>query len=600
MGNKQSTIQKVYEAARDGSSDLTNHLKRLNSEERKTALDSKTKDGDENTTPLIIASRNGNLDSVKILLSFKADVEERGTVKVNTDEAVEGCSPLWAAAATGHLDVVKLLIDHNADVNGRNATNSTPLRAAAYDGRLDIVSCLAKNGADVNARDEFESTPLMITCYNGHMDVASYLIEHGANHHLQDKTGDTCLHYAAEKGHTEVVGRLLSLGVKERQNKKRLTPLLAASNESKYEMVEYYINRPECTKEQKINALELLGSSIANDPDSYDIEEAFSCMRRAMEERYQDPSCPLLKKNIKPVEDYENRTESQTLEELSLLKDDNHAIHMEGLMIKERLLGIDSAALLKDIRSYGTVLADSEHYEPCIGLYKRSMEIAMNCDEPITYELQMLPWLFILTALEQRCSNGKHIKAVFKKLTEKLETGKLQEGKENEENEKMLYCFLNLLLIYTKFEVLEDNEDEMEEIINYVQRILRLDIRNRDGNTLLHLAAFDAKSTGIVCKPPCVKTTKLILHAGFDVNTVNFEGETPLHLAVTFTPGDKQVETLKQILEILLDIGADTKLVNNKGQTPLECCESDVARRILSETRAVGAMDVVTRDVRKF
>ena len=111
MGNKQSTIQKIYEAA-DGSSDLTNLLKRLNTEERKTALDSKTRDSNANATPLIIASRNGNLDSVKILLSFKADVEERGTVKVNTDEAVEGCSPLWAAAATGHLDVVKLLIDH--------------------------------------------------------------------------------------------------------------------------------------------------------------------------------------------------------------------------------------------------------------------------------------------------------------------------------------------------------------------------------------------------------------------------------------------------------------------------------------------------------
>ena len=599
MGNKQSTIQNVYEAARDGSSDLTNLLKRLNTEERKTALDSKTKDGDENATPLIIASRNGNLDSVKILLSFKADIEARGTVKANTDEVFEGCSPLWAAAATGHLDVVKLLIDHNADVNGRNATNSTPLRAAAYDGRLDIVSCLAKNGADVNARDEFESTPLMITCYNGHMDVASYLIEHGASHHLQDKDGDTCLHYAAEKGRTEVVGRLLSLGVEERQNKKRLTPLLAASNESKYEMVEYYINRPECTKEQKIDALELLGSSIANDPDSYDIEEAFSCMRRAMEERYQDPSCPLLKKNIKPVEDYENRTESQTLEELSLLKDDKHAIRMEGLMIKERVLGIESAALLDDIRSYGIVLADSEHYKPCIGLCKRAMEIAMNCGESITHDLQMLSWLFIATEL--RCSNGKHIVAAFEKLTEKLETGKLQEGQEDEEKEKMLYCFLNLLMICAKFEVLEDNEDEIKEMIDYVQRILRLDIRNRDGNTLLHLAAaFDAKTVGIVYKSPCIKTAKLLLHAGCNVNAVNFEGDTPLHLAVTFMSGGEQAETMKEIMEILLDIGADTKLVNSKGQTPLECCESDVARRILSERRAVGAMNVVTRDVRKF
>ena len=77
MGNKQSTIQKIYEAARDGSSDLTNLLKRLDSEERKTALGSKTKDGNENATPLIIASRNGNLDALKIRLSFKADIEAR-------------------------------------------------------------------------------------------------------------------------------------------------------------------------------------------------------------------------------------------------------------------------------------------------------------------------------------------------------------------------------------------------------------------------------------------------------------------------------------------------------------------------------------------
>lgn len=176
----------------------------------------------------------------------------------------------------------------------------------------------------------------------------------------------------------------------------------------------------------------------------------------------------------------------------------------------------------------------------------------------------------------------------------------MQEGQEDEEIEKMLYCILSLLMIYTKFEVLEDNEDEMEEIIKYVQRILRLDIRNHEGNPLLHLAVVDTNTMGIVCKPPCVNTTKLILHAGCDVNVVNIEGETPLHLAVTFMPGGKQEETLKQTLEILLDIGSDTKLVNNKGQTPLDCCESDVTRRILSERGGLGAMNVDTRTVRKF
>ena len=77
MGNTQSIVKNVYEAARDGSFDLSYLLWRLDTEERKTALDSKTKDGDENATPLIIASRNGNLDSVKIRLSFKADIEAR-------------------------------------------------------------------------------------------------------------------------------------------------------------------------------------------------------------------------------------------------------------------------------------------------------------------------------------------------------------------------------------------------------------------------------------------------------------------------------------------------------------------------------------------
>ena len=347
MANSLSdSVTKVYQAARDGTADLTDLLKRLNRKERKTALEAKTKDGDQITTPLVIAAHNGNLDSAKVLLRYKADIEARGTLKYITGEVCEGCSPLWAAVATGHLDVVKLLIKRNAEVDSRlKLTNSTPLRAAASLGRLDIVSYLVEHGADVNARQCTENTPLMITCSNGHMNVAIYLVEHGANIHLQDKNGDTCLHCAAKGGHVEVVSKLLALGAKEKQNYKRLTPLLVASSYCKIEMVEYFIKRPECTKEQRIDALELLGATIANDPDGYDIEKAFSYMKRGMEERYEDPSHPLLKKKMEPVEAYQNRKESQTLEELALLEGDDHAIHMEGLIIRERILGTDNTEL---------------------------------------------------------------------------------------------------------------------------------------------------------------------------------------------------------------------------------------------------------------
>ena len=159
------SVTKVYRAARDGSSNLTALLKRLKTEQRKTALETKTKDGSHFVTPLIIAAHNGHLNSVKILLGHGADTEARGTPKIR-NKVVEGCKPLWAAAASGHLDVVKLLIERNADVEGGTQTGSTALRAAAYVGHLDIVRCLVENGADVDApKYDDESTPLMVACY---------------------------------------------------------------------------------------------------------------------------------------------------------------------------------------------------------------------------------------------------------------------------------------------------------------------------------------------------------------------------------------------------------------------------------------------------
>ena len=42
--------------------------------------------------------------------------------------------------------------------------------------------------------------------------------------------------------------------------------------------------------------------------------------------RYKDPAHPLLKKKMEPVEAYQNRKESQSLEKLPLLEGDDHAI----------------------------------------------------------------------------------------------------------------------------------------------------------------------------------------------------------------------------------------------------------------------------------
>ena len=176
-------------------------------------------------------------------------------------------------------------------------------------------------------------------------------------------------------------------------------------------------------------------------------------------------------------------------------------------------------------------------------------------------------------------------------------TEKLQEGHGNEELKDTLYYALYLLMIYTKVKVQNTN------MTDFLQRFLRLNLSCSDGNTLLHLAAWHEtpiKEDNVrsVCKLPCVETMKLILHAGCDVNAFNNEGNTPLHLAVTFKPADpEEVVILSEMLLLLLDIGADPKLANKNGQTPLDSCQTDEARRILSEKGRLSAKDVDFRDV---
>ena len=587
---------KVYQAARDGSSDLTDLLKRLKPEQRKTALETKTKDGSHFVTPLIIAAHNGHLNSVKILLKYGAEIETRGTLKID-NHVVEGCTPLWAAAVTGYLDVVKLLIEQNAEVDGRVSTGGTPLRAAAYDGYLDVVRCLVESGADVNARNSYERTPLDLACYHGHLSVVTYLINKGAIMDLQCNDGSTALHSAVERSHLEIVSQLLSLGASQLPNNQGLTPLLHACDLRSIEMVEYLINRPECTKEQRIDALELLGATIANDK-SRDIKKAFSYMKRGMEMRYEDPVHPSLKKKMEPVEAYQSRRESQTLDELALLEGDDHAIGMEGLIIRERILGSDNPAILYVIRFRGAVLADSEEYELCFGLWKRAMEKATNNDVSIIGDLGSYTSVFGEMLQNRILLRPNFIEDAFEILVAVSEkrTEKLQEEHGNEELKDTLYYALYLLMIYTKVKVQNAN------MTDFLQRFLRLNLSS-DGNTLLHLAAWHEtpiKEDNVrsVCKLPCVETMKLILHAGGDVNAVNAEGNTPLHLAVKFKPAEPEdVEILREMLLLLLDIGADPKLENKNGQTPLDSCETDEARMILSEKRGLSAMNVDVGDV---
>ena len=252
-------------------------------------------------------------------------------------------------------------------------------------------------------------------------------------------------------------------------NNQGLTPLFLACDKRSIEIVEYLIKRPECTKEQRIDALELLGATIAN--DSFGVsEKAFSYMKRGMEERYEDPAHPLLKKKMEPVEAYQNRKESQTLEELALLEGDDHAIGMEGLIIRERILGSDNLANLLKIHYQACVLADSEEYELCCGLWQRALEKKMKSDVAITLEdLTDFTAFFGVMVQKGIHLNPNLIEDFFEALVAASENSR--EEHENEEQEKVLYCALYLLMIYIKV------KGQNANMTDFLQRFLRLNPR---------------------------------------------------------------------------------------------------------------------------
>lgn len=78
---------------------------------------------------------------------------------------------------------------------------------------------------------------------------------------------------------------LLNYNAKFSTNDVGMTPIKAAAERTRKDVVEFLLERPEINKEEKIDALELLGASYANDKDNYCLEKAYDYLYRTMQMR---------------------------------------------------------------------------------------------------------------------------------------------------------------------------------------------------------------------------------------------------------------------------------------------------------------------------
>ena len=131
---------------------------------------------------------------------------------VNTPEA-DGTTALHWAVRADDVESVQALLRAGARVNVANRNHITPLSLAALNGTRIIVEALVEAGADVNALLPQGQTALMMAARAGHVEALDVLLSHGADLNAREHVlGETALIWAAAENHPEVVKALVAHG----------------------------------------------------------------------------------------------------------------------------------------------------------------------------------------------------------------------------------------------------------------------------------------------------------------------------------------------------------------------------------------------------
>jgi ankyrin repeat protein len=166
-------------------------------------------------TPLLLAAREGHIESVRTLLEAGADI--------NQVSAGDRTSPLLIATINGHFDLASILLEQGADATAAADNNATPLYAALNvewapkslypqpraqlnqkTTYLELIKALLDKGADPNLRlnkkvwysgysfdlsgvDETGATPFWRAAYASDVEAMKLLVSYGADPSIPTK-----------------------------------------------------------------------------------------------------------------------------------------------------------------------------------------------------------------------------------------------------------------------------------------------------------------------------------------------------------------------------------------------------------------------------
>lgn len=163
----------------------------------------------------------------------------------NTDVVKAKTIALMYASKNGALETVKLLLEKGTDIDAKDNKGKTALMYAAEKGEFETVKFLLEKGANLIIGDNKAKTALTYAYNNGQTKIIEFLLEKVTkeNKKINENDNENILHYALENGHLEIIK--LFLDNEEYMNiesTEKETPLITAVISGQLESVKLLLD----------------------------------------------------------------------------------------------------------------------------------------------------------------------------------------------------------------------------------------------------------------------------------------------------------------------------------------------------------------------
>ncbi|XP_018569299.1 uncharacterized protein LOC108909444 [Anoplophora glabripennis] len=141
-------------------------------------------------TPLWFAVRGSQFDVLKFMVLHGADLKIRD---------YHDYSILYNAISTSNVEKVEFLLDYTLQYNRWEEIGSIIPYTAAYLGQLNTLEGLIKEGLNIHVTVEKGETLILGAARGGQIETVKYLMRHDADINSTDEDGNTALHLIANR-----------------------------------------------------------------------------------------------------------------------------------------------------------------------------------------------------------------------------------------------------------------------------------------------------------------------------------------------------------------------------------------------------------------